>query len=95
MKKIIYTLLACCFLAACKKESTATKSMQQPTEEPPKAENTLAKLKFDNPKDVYCNMDIDGNVADTMKYQGKLYGFCSSYCKDEFKKDPEKYLAKK
>jgi YHS domain-containing protein len=33
-------------------------------------------------------------VSDTVTYKGKLYGFCSKMCKDEFLKTPEKYLAK-
>ncbi|MDN5397107.1 MAG: YHS domain-containing protein [Chryseobacterium sp.] len=33
-------------------------------------------------------------MKDTAVYKGKTYGFCSSLCKDEFKKNPEKYVQK-
>jgi len=31
-------------------------------------------------------------LKDTAVYKGQVYGFCSSHCKDEFKKQPENYL---
>jgi YHS domain-containing protein len=44
--------------------------------------------------DPYCGMKLEGHeLAATADYKGKTYGFCSTYCKDEFDKDPEKYLA--
>lgn len=52
-------------------------------------------LKFDNPKDLVCGMPVKAGVADTAYYKGKLYGFCSTECKNEFKKNPEGYLAKR
>jgi YHS domain-containing protein len=30
----------------------------------------------------------------TVEYKGKVYNLCSTACKDEFTKDPEKYVAK-
>jgi len=30
----------------------------------------------------------------TVEYKGKVYNLCSAGCKDEFLKDPEKYVAK-
>ena len=33
-----------------------------------------------------------GEVADTLTYQGKLYGFCGTGCKEEFIKNPGQYL---
>lgn len=35
---------------------------------------------------------IDKNI--TYEYKGKVYGFCCQMCIEEFKKDPEKYIAK-
>jgi YHS domain-containing protein len=53
-------------------------------------------MKFDNTKDLTCGMPLKaGGVADTAHYNGKLYGFCSKECKDEFEKNPAAYLAKK
>lgn len=53
-------------------------------------------VALDGPKDFYCGMDITKySPSDTLHYKGKVYGFCAKVCKDEFKKEPEKYLAKK
>ena len=32
--------------------------------------------------------------ADTVEYEGKVYNLCCPMCKDEFLKNPEKYIAK-
>lgn len=48
--------------------------------------------KVDNKIDPICNMETEGHVNDTVHYNHKVYGFCSSYCKDEFKKEPKKYV---
>ncbi len=48
--------------------------------------------KVENEVDPICNMKTSEHVSDTAKYNNKVYGFCSSYCKDEFKKDPKKYV---
>lgn len=42
--------------------------------------------------DVVCKMKVDKSVVDTSVYKGKTYYFCSPYCKDEFDKNPEKFL---
>jgi YHS domain-containing protein len=46
-----------------------------------------------NTKDYACGMPTSAGISDTCHYQGKAYGFCSSECKAEFQKDPEKFLA--
>ncbi|UUC46009.1 YHS domain-containing protein [Flavobacterium cerinum] len=59
-------------------------------------ENPLNKLKYDNTIDFFCKMDITRyGVSDTLHYKGKLYGFCSKMCKDEFRKNPDSYLTDK
>lgn len=46
-------------------------------------------------KDPYCRMSLEGHsIAAVATHEGKQYGFCSTYCRDEFVKDPETYLAK-
>jgi putative intracellular protease/amidase/YHS domain-containing protein len=50
-------------------------------------------MKFDNIKDLYCGMPLKAGVGDTAHYKGKVYGFCSKECKDEFEKNPAAYLA--
>lgn len=57
--------------------------------------NPLNKLTYASNLDFSCNMDVSKyGVSDTVTYKGKLYGFCSSVCKDDFMKKPDEYLAK-
>lgn len=58
-------------------------------------EKAFKAMKFDNKKDFICGMPISAGIADTANYKGKVYGFCSTGCKDEFKKNPASYLATK
>lgn len=51
-----------------------------------------AQVKFANSVDPICNMKTTPSMKDTVMYKGKTYGFCSTYCKQEFKKDPKKYV---
>ncbi len=51
-------------------------------------------IKVDNKIDPICEMETEGHVSDTIHYQGKVYGFCSSGCKEEFAKSPEQYISK-
>ena len=54
--------------------------------------NRFANLSFDSKKDLSCGMPVSAGVADTVHYKGKLYGFCSTECKEDFLKDPEAHL---
>lgn len=46
-------------------------------------------------KDPVCGMDVDPKTAtEQSEYQGMTYYFCSSGCKKDFDKDPEKYVGK-
>ena len=58
-------------------------------------EIAFRNMKFDNTKDLYCGMPLKAGVGDTAHYKGKLYGFCSKECKEEFLKNPPLYLAAK
>ena len=48
-----------------------------------------------NKEDYTCGMPVSAGISDTCHVDGKAYGFCSVECKDEFLKDPKKYLSKK
>lgn len=44
--------------------------------------------------DPICKMDMaHSKITDTAHYNGGIYAFCSSSCKDEFKKEPAKYIS--
>ena len=47
-----------------------------------------------NPQDPVCGMNTSEHLSDTIQYAGKVYGFCSETCKNEFAKNPGKYLKK-
>ena len=47
----------------------------------------------DNKRDPSCGMPVSAGIGDTVHYKGKVLGFCSKECKDEFLKDPEKNIA--
>lgn len=41
--------------------------------------------------DPVCNMRIEPGVF-TSEYNGKVYYFCSDYCKTQFDADPDQYI---
>ena len=44
-------------------------------------------------KDPVCNMMVDEKTpAAKSEYQGKVYYFCCTACKEKFDKEPEKYV---
>lgn len=47
----------------------------------------------DNKKDPACGMPVTAGIGDTAHYDGKVLGFCSTECKDAFKKDPAAMIA--
>ena len=59
------------------------------------AEGVMALAQSaEKPVDPVCGMTVtkEGAVA-TYDYKGQTYYFCSRACKDNFTKDPQKYLA--
>lgn len=47
-------------------------------------------------KDPVCGMELDPEKAVTScTYQGETYYFCAEICRDEFVKDPKKFLDKR
>jgi putative intracellular protease/amidase/YHS domain-containing protein len=58
-------------------------------------ERAFKKIQFANTRDFICNMPTSAGVADTAHYKGKVYGFCATACKDEFKQQPQAYVKAK
>jgi len=47
-------------------------------------------MKF---KDLFCGMDVETETAAaSLEYQGKMYYFCDTACKQMFALDPQKYI---
>ncbi|WP_114790936.1 YHS domain-containing protein [Niabella yanshanensis] len=44
----------------------------------------FSNISFVSGIDTSCGMPLSAGVTDTMSYQGKIYGFCSPGCKQEF-----------
>jgi len=46
-------------------------------------------------KDPVCEMNVDEQTAaGSSRYEGTTYYFCSTNCKAEFDKDPERFVRK-
>jgi YHS domain-containing protein len=44
-------------------------------------------------KDPVCGMDVNEEQAELIsEHKGAKYYFCSNICKENFDKDPEKYI---
>lgn len=50
---------------------------------------------FANETDFVCNMKAMPDFTDTCHYQGKVYAFCSTSCKEKFAGNPTKYVSGK
>ncbi|UKB84362.1 YHS domain-containing protein [Chryseobacterium sp. MEBOG06] len=58
------------------------------------SKENIKNVQVVNAEDPICHMKTAEFLKDTAVYKNKTYGFCSVYCKDEFKKNPEKYAQK-
>lgn len=96
MKQLITSLLlmtAACNQPAQKQKPAVT---QMPVMHPKDSITALLKkLPFDAKTDLVCGMPVTAGIEDTLHYKGKLYGFCATGCKEEFLKDPKRYLITK
>ncbi|MCW3127945.1 MAG: hypothetical protein JWO03_3603 [Bacteroidetes bacterium] len=95
--KAIHVLVFCAagilFSACDRKNTNVTKDISAPV---PQSGVDIPAATLGAKKDPVCQMEMkDGSIADTAIYQSKVYGFCSTECKGEFKKDPAKYLTQK
>ena len=83
------------FLACNNKQNPEQKT--SPALESKADENKVEGIKIETaslarPDDPVCGMSVKEGVNDTATVDGKLYGFCSSGCKDEFIKEPSRYI---
>lgn len=85
-----FLLLCACIVIAtsCRNEKTVRKNGYSPDS----LVNTV-KVKYtpamvDNKMDLACGMPLTAGIKDTCHYKGKVYGFCSTECKEAFLKNP-------
>lgn len=90
---IIVVAALCLVLVSCNPKTEHHEAQVNSPEPVAKApEVKLAELA--TAKDLVCGMPLEeGAIADTILYEGKIYGFCASECKAEFAKNPTAYLA--
>ena len=88
--KIILTVLLSISFLSCVQETPKVKHKKTNHS----SKSSSVKVKFANAEDPICHMPTENDMKDTAVYKNKTYGFCSPLCKDEFKKNPEKYVQK-
>lgn len=74
---------------SCAQETPKVKQVKKMA---PKKE--MKGVKVVNAEDPICQMKTAEFLKDTAVYKGKTYGFCSDFCKSEFKKNPHIYVKK-
>jgi YHS domain-containing protein len=95
MKKIasILSLALLAGVAALVSAEDTTQPASQPSSEPATTQSAAAENGAVN---QYCAIEKDNKIdpkGKTYTYNGKVVGFCCPDCIDEFKKNPEKYMA--
>ncbi len=94
MKYLIVLILMVALGVSCSQKKTEPEKGQQQTQQQlEQAKFHLADLSV--PICPGCGMAFktDSEIADTLHYNGKVYGFCSSKCEMAFKENPQKVLA--
>ena len=94
MKKIWVAFLAAgmMMVTACNSQPKEKNVTEAKATEPDAAPKFTAAM-VDNQKDPSCGMPVAAGIEDTIHYKGKVLGFCSKECRDDFLKDPEKNIA--
>jgi YHS domain-containing protein len=88
------TLFAACNLSVDKDKTPAPAPAPAATAiMPADSTKTYDQALVDNKKDPSCGMPVTAGVSDTLHYNGKVIGFCSTECKDSFMKDSAKAFA--
>lgn len=77
-------IAACASLFSCGQRPTAGHADPAPATPHPKR---YALSLVDNKRDTTCGMPLTAGIEDTLHYKGKVLGFCSKECKDEFVKN--------
>jgi YHS domain-containing protein len=95
LKKSFFAVLMLGALACGNNQETSTETNQEVMQQHEAVEAKYTPDMVVNEKDYTCGMPVTAGISDTCHYEGKAYGFCSSECMAEFKKDPAAAIAKK
>jgi YHS domain-containing protein len=98
MKNIIVLLLIVLF--SCNSQQKDTIDHVHPstdtamTTHAANAEKLYQDVEFDSKYDLSCGMPLTAGLTDTVHYKGKVYGFCSTGCREDFLKNADSLVAK-
>jgi YHS domain-containing protein len=91
IRKIIpvFIIVPVAMVFSCNQQSKAPATFHSPAfSSADTAKPRFTRDMVDNLKDPSCGMPLTAGIEDTLHYNGKVYGFCSDECRDEFKKNP-------
>lgn len=88
MKKYTIIIIAIIVLAACNNYKTEVVKTKLPETAIKIIKPKYTMSMVNNKIDLNCGMPLTYGIEDTCHYHGKVYGFCSKECKDEFVRDP-------
>ncbi len=93
-KTIVWTALFAISVVSCKEEKHKHDIEVKVVDENMSSATPKLDVKVENRLDPICEMETIEHLSDTILYNGKVYGFCSSGCKETFAKNPDLYLSK-
>jgi nitrous oxide reductase accessory protein NosL len=88
MKKILLSALATVFVfASCTQPKPEQKAIPAPAEKIAAANTINIPInQLAMPTDTTCGMSLSDGIGDTLHVGDKIYGFCSTGCKESFVK---------
>ncbi len=89
MKKMmsLICLATIMITTACKQKNTKAEIAKRDTttnKQFIKPANKFAGIQMASKKDTSCGMPLSAGLEDTVQLNGKIYGFCSPECKQDF-----------
>jgi YHS domain-containing protein len=95
MKKLIYVIAVLIAATACNIQKKVEPAAIAPLVLKDTVTHKFTAKDVVNTKDYICGMPVTAGIEDTVHYKGKVYGFCSAGCKEDFAKSPKTYLTAK
>ena len=89
--KAIIPVLCILVLAACHRSSSSNAPAPAAVAPMQDTSSHFTAAMVDSKSDPVCGMPSTAGMQDTIHYQGKVIGFCSDECRNQFLKDPKKY----
>lgn len=94
MRRVLIFGILAAILAGCN-DYSATENQQMGSNDKsadsvPKGSRAIpdtsgfSSIRFASDRDTTCGMPLSAGITDTMSHHGKIYGFCSPGCRQEF-----------